>query len=513
MIEIHGIEIIPDEDRNGKISDYLRIGWSGNTSLASAVLGAFPIIFGLSFWQGVAATLLGLLVGALMVMPMALFAPITGTNNAVSSSAHFGVVGRIVGSILSLLAAVSFVAICVWSSGDALIGVLHRLMNIDSTDFNFAWAYSIFVALIIVVAVYGYRIMLVVTKIAVAASTVMFAVGFFVFWPQMDANFKGAGYAWGSEQFWAPFIGAALMVLANPMSFAAFLGDWTRYLPRDVNKPRLMLAGFVAQMLALPPFVFGLFTAAIISSQVPQYLEHYNYMGGLLAVAPAGFIIPLLLLALLSGMSTGTLNLYGTGLDFSSVIPKFNRVQSTLLVGFISCVLIYVGRFAFNLVDAMSTILSLIVVMTTPWVIIMLLGFINRRGHYLPDALQVFNRKQTGGAYWFRSGWNVPAMSVWVVSAVIALMTVNMGQNFTGWFGNLAGGIDISLVVAIILPAVLYPIMLSIYPEPKAVFGPNGSAWSPVIDVPVADIVCRSKKLDQGVETRPAVSSNSSQEA
>ena len=42
-------------------------------------------------------------------------------------SAHFGVVGRIIGSFLSLLTAISFYAISVWSSGDALVGAAHRL--------------------------------------------------------------------------------------------------------------------------------------------------------------------------------------------------------------------------------------------------------------------------------------------------------------------------------------------------------------------------------------------------
>lgn len=88
--------------------DFLRIAWGGGNSLPTAVLGAFPIIFGLSFWQSVAATLVGVLLGALILAPMAIFGPINGTNNAVSSSAHFGVVGRIVGSYLSLLTAICF---------------------------------------------------------------------------------------------------------------------------------------------------------------------------------------------------------------------------------------------------------------------------------------------------------------------------------------------------------------------------------------------------------------------
>jgi purine-cytosine permease-like protein len=63
-IEQHGIESIPDKDRTAMIFDFMRIEWGGSNSLATAVLGAFPIIFGLSFWQAFAATVAGVLAGA-----------------------------------------------------------------------------------------------------------------------------------------------------------------------------------------------------------------------------------------------------------------------------------------------------------------------------------------------------------------------------------------------------------------------------------------------------------------
>jgi purine-cytosine permease-like protein len=118
-MEKHGIESIPDCDRNASLIDFMRIEWGGLNSLATAVLGAFPIMFGLSFWQALTATVVGVLLGALVLAPMGLFGPLTGTNNAVSSSAHFGVVGRILGSFLSLLTAVAFYSISVWAPRSA----------------------------------------------------------------------------------------------------------------------------------------------------------------------------------------------------------------------------------------------------------------------------------------------------------------------------------------------------------------------------------------------------------
>ncbi len=502
-IERHGIESIPDADRTASIFDFFRIAWGGSNSLATAVLGAFPIIFGLSFSQGLAATALGVLAGALILAPMAVFGPINGTNNAVSSSAHFGVVGRMLGSFLSLLTAVAFFSISVWSSGDAVIGAVARLTGVGGSDAAFAAAYAFFSVAVLLVAIWGFGLMLLVNKIAVFAASFLFVLGFAAFYPAFDAGFPGSGLRWGEARFWPAFIGATLVALANPISFGAFLGDWTRYLPRDTPKGRLMAASVLAQLLSLVPFVFGLVTTSIIARLAPHFLEQADYTGGLLAIAPPAFVLPLLGLAVLSGMSTGTTSLYGTGLDFSSVFPRLTRPQATLFIGIIAGALIFVGRFGFNLVDAITTFVSLIVVMTTPWMVVMMVGYVVRRGFYLPEAMQVFNRGQEGGAYWFTGGWNVAGMGAWLLSAALALLTVNIPGHFVGWLGHLAGGVDVSLLAALLLPAILYPALLYVAPEPRGVFGPAGPRGVPAQDRALAPVVARAGRAPFPVRSTP----------
>jgi len=490
-VEQHGIESIPDRDRTATTLDFMRIEWAGLNSLATAVLGAFPIIFGLSFRQAVAATVLGVVLGSLILAPMGLFGPLTGTNNAVSSSAHFGVVGRILGSFLSLLTAVAFFSISVWASGDALIGAAQRLFDWRPGEASFAAAYGAFAVAVLVVSIYGFRLMLLVSKIAVIGASLLFVIGFYAFYPVFDSRFAGAGLHWGSPKFWPAFVGATLVVLANPISFGAFLGDWSRYLPRQTSRRRLILASIGAQLLSLVPFVFGLVTTSIVARLAPHFLDQVDYTGGLIAVAPRMFYMPLLLLAVLSGMSTGTTSLYGTGLDFSSVFPRLNRARATLFIGTISIGLIFIGRFAFNLVDAITTFVSLIVVTTTPWMVIMMIGYFVRRGWYDPQAMQVFNRGQRGGLYWFQSGWNVQGVSAWLLSAVLALLMVNIPGHFVGWLGRLAGDLDLSLLAAMGLPALLYPALLYLVPEPRAVFGPRGPRGVPAAQKAIPPVVDR----------------------
>lgn len=493
-IEVFGVEQIPAEHRTASPFDLFRVAFGGANTFATCVLGAFPILFGLSFWQGVAATLLGLVVGALVLCPMAVFGPTNGTNNAVSSSAHLGVHGRVVGSFLSLLTAVAFFSISVWSSGDALVGGAHRLVGLPQTTPVFATAYGVFALLVLAVCIYGFRFMLFVNKIAVTAATVLFVLGVFAFAGSFDPSYPGI-YGDGADAatkalFWPSFIGAALIVLSNPVSFGAFLGDWARYIPADTPRRKVVFAAFASQAATVVPFLFGLATASVIATQAADYLDPAapNYVGGLLAVSPTWYFLPLCLIALIGGMSTGTTSLYGTGLDFSSVFPRFSRVQATVFIGVLSVAFIFVGRFALDLVQSISTFAVLIITCTAPWMVVMMLGFATRRGWYDPDALQVFNRRQRGGRYWFDHGWNWRGLVAWLLSAAVGLGFTNIPGQFVGPFGNLAGGVDISLPFSLALAAVLYLGLLFAFPEPRAVFGPRGSWLVPTKDTPVPPI-------------------------
>ncbi|MEJ3652971.1 cytosine permease [Actinomycetes bacterium KLBMP 9759] len=475
-VEQHGVDRIPDAERTATPLDLFRLTFGGANTFATAFLGSFPILFGLSFWQGLTATVLGLVVGAVILSPMALFGPRNGTNNAVSSSAHLGVHGRIVGSFLSLLTAITFFSISVWSSGDALVGAVDRMTGGASSMAAYAVAYGVFAVLVLVVCIYGFRFMLLVNKIAVISASALFLIGVVAFGGSFDLGYAGS-FAEGaaSAGFWAAFIGAALIVAANPISFGAFLGDWSRYIPAETPAIRCMGAAFLAQLATLLPFVFGLATASIIAAQVPEFFAGApNYVGGLLAISPAWYFVPLVLLAVIGGMSTGTTALYGTGLDFSSIFPRLSRVQATVLIGVVSIGLIFLGRFAFDVVQSVSTFASLIITFTAPWMVVMLIGLATRRGWYDPEALQVFNRRQRGGRYWFDHGWNWRGLGAWLVAATSGLLFTNISGQFVGPLGDLAGGIDIGLPLSMTVAAALHLALLALYPEPRGVYGPAG---------------------------------------
>ncbi|WP_437043894.1 purine-cytosine permease family protein [Streptomyces sp. enrichment culture] len=493
-VEAHGVDRIPDAERTATPLDLFRLAFGGANTFSTCVLGAFPILFGLSFWQGLAATVLGVVAGALILCPMAVFGPLNGTNNAVSSSAHLGVHGRVVGSFLSLLTAVAFFSLSVWSSGDALVGGAHRLFGLGRGTLSYAVAYALFAVLVLVVCVYGFRFMLFVNKIAVTSASVLFLLGAVAFAGDFDPSYAGvftdAADAETSALFWPSFIGATLIVLSNPVSFGAFLGDWSRYIPASTPRRKVVGAAFLSQLATLLPFLFGLTTASVIAHKAPEYVDPAapDFVGGLLAVSPGWFFLPVCLLALIGGMATGTTALYGTGLDFSSVFPRLSRVQATVLIGALSIAFIFAGRFGLDLVRSISAFAAMIVTCTTPWMVVMMLGYWTRRGWYDPEALQVFNRRQRGGRYWFAHGWNWRGMTAWWVSALLGVLFTNIPGQFVGPLGDLANGLDIGLPVSLAAAAVLFLTLLRLFPEPRAVYGPEGARLARTADVPVPPI-------------------------
>jgi len=465
-IEGFGIDTIPDEHRTSTPWDLFRIQFGGANTFATVLLGTFPIAFGLSFWQGVAAVTLGVLAGTIFLMPLGFFGPRTGTNNAVSSGAHLGVRGRIAGSFLSLLTAVAFYSISVWVGGDALVGAFVRLFGAQDSQGLRIGLYAIIGLIVVVVVVYGYQFMLFVNRIAVWLNTALMLLAIVAFSGSFNPAFAGTPDKLLLGDFWPTFILSALIAMSNPVSFGAFLGDWARYIPRGTSNAKLALATLGAQLMTLIPFIFGVATMTLVTSG--------DYVVGLIGAAPTWYAYMIIIVAFIGGLSTGTTSLYGTGLDFSSVFPKLSRVQATIAIGSVAFAFIVAGRLFVDLLGAVNGFVGAIVVTTTPWMIIMAIGFWNRRGWYANEDLQVFNRGKIGGRYWFEGGINWRAMGPWIIAAVLGLQFGYYPPVIVGVWSGVAGGIDLSLVVSIVTSAVLYILALLIWPEPAYAYGPKG---------------------------------------
>jgi hypothetical protein len=79
-------------------------------------------------------------------------------------------------------------------------------------------------------------------------------------------------------------------------------------------------------------------------------------------------------------------------------------------------------------------------------------------------------------------------MAAWIPAAVLGLMFANYPPLIEGPLRNVAGGVDLSLLVAIATAALAYTVLLFVFPEPRYVFGPDGPRLVPSRQARVPEI-------------------------
>jgi purine-cytosine permease-like protein len=458
-IEETGIDFIPEAARDSRPANLAMVFFGGNLAFSVIVFGWLPITFGLGWWSTVSASVVGLALGTLVTAPLALLGPRTGTNNTVSSGAHFGVTGRLVGSGLTLAFALAYAAIAVWTSGDALVGAAHRLIGTPTGDAALAVGYALIAVEIATVALYGHATVVALQKVVAPVVGVLLLLGIVAFAGDFDAGHAGGAYVLGG--FWPTWMLAVTVAAAGPLSYAPSLGDYTRRISRHRHSDRrvLLAAGAGVYLGLLATTLFGAFTAVTFSDPGD------SYVADLVAGAPGWYVLPILVIGLAGGIGQGVLNLYASGLDLEALIPRLRRVHTTLITSIAAVVLLYAGTFALDAVDSITAMTLVLNGLAAPWVVVNLVGFlVARRGRYDPDDLQAFNQGRRGGRYWFTRGWNLRAVIAWAAGSVFGLLAVQT-ELYTGPLANLAGGVDLSLLGSGLIAGLAYAIALVICPE------------------------------------------------
>ncbi|WP_431230918.1 purine-cytosine permease family protein [Mycolicibacterium psychrotolerans] len=474
-IETRGVDYIPEAERHSKPRELTAVFFGTQLCFGIIVLGYLPVSFGLGWWGSITSTLVGLAVGSAMFAPLALLSTRTGTNSAVSSGAHFGVVGRIIGSLVGIFTAVGFYALTVWTGGQALVAGLHKLVGLPDSTAVSAVAYALIAALTLLVAIYGHANVVLANRILVPTMGILLLVGVVVLAPKFVAAGPGAELLLGSYP--ATWLLSATTAASLPISYSPYVGDYTRYISARRYRPTAVMAAAGGGMFfgCAVALCFAIYVAMTFPADVT------DWVAGFVSVSPTAFTAAIVVIALIGSCAQAALCVYGTGLDTSSIFPRLKRVPATLLIGAAGTVLVYIGAFVYNLVAAATAFLILLLVVTAPWLVINLLGYAFTRGRYYTQDLQVFNLQPriAGGAYWFTRGWNIAGMAAWLVSTVIGMMFVNTTL-YVGPWANAAGGIDLSFISAAVIGGVLYSILAHAIPGsivlPEAVSEENDVA-------------------------------------
>lgn len=447
-IETAGVEYLPEDARDSRPRNLGAVFLGANLTWTNVVFGAFAILFGLSFWQTVTSMAVGTALGTLAVLPTALIGPRTGTNMTVSSGAFFGIRGRFIGSGLALVIALGFAAVTVWTSGDALVAAGQRLFNTPNTPVAHGIAYAVVAALMVTVALYGHATIVAMQKIVVPVVGTLLVIGLFTFIGAADLAAPGGDYALGG--FWQTWTLSAVLFAAAPISYGPTIGDYTRRISSIRFSDKQISAALGIGMFAgvMLPSLFGAVTALSFANPTESYLDD------LVAASPGWFVLPIIVISVLGGLSQGVLCIYASGLDLEGLTPRLKRTQTTVIAAAIAIALLYVGVFVFDAVQSVTAMTVALNAVITPWVAVLAIGALTTRT-YDPTDLQAFAHGTHGGRYWFTGGWNIGAVVAWTVGATFGVLTVNT-ELYVGPLAEIAGGVDLSTIGSAALAGLIY---------------------------------------------------------
>ncbi|MGH3444971.1 MAG: purine-cytosine permease family protein [Nocardioidaceae bacterium] len=229
-VEPGGVEVIPDSERHGRPSQLLWTWSSPNLEFATIGVGILgPLFFGLTFWQSVAAIVVGTVLGSATHGVLSSWGPPSGLCQMVLSRVGFGYRGNILpAGINAVIAGIGWFAVNSISGALALHVLLSGLPQ---------WLCLVIIVVAqLGIAFYGHNLVQAFERYAGPILAVIFVIGAIVIFTKFDP-----GAARIDPGFPLPTSGGFLIEAAAAFGYACgwnpYASDYTRYLPADSSRP------------------------------------------------------------------------------------------------------------------------------------------------------------------------------------------------------------------------------------------------------------------------------------
>jgi nucleobase:cation symporter-1, NCS1 family len=241
-------------------------------------------------------------------------------------------------------------------------------------------------------------------------------------------------------------VALALTLSAGGLGWAAYGADYSRYLPRATSRPKtfwaVTIGGMVPQMLLM---ILGAAVATTVTGASSE-------ISGLPKALPGWFVVPYLILAIISLYAVNTIDLYSSGLNLQAIGIKIKRWQAVCVDLVICTALLFPVIFSNRFNSLLSDFLLFGLVWISPWIGIVLTDWALRRGHYHSASLF-----QTGqGLYWRNGGIHWPAAVAQAVGIVGSAVWLNASPAYAGPLSRAFSGSDFDIVLGGGVAALIY---------------------------------------------------------
>ncbi len=443
---MHSIDWIPDRERHGKNWQQSMLWFLGNFQYFTIPIGFVGPLAGLSLGWSILAGFLGIAFGTLFMAFHATQGPVFGLPQMIQTRAQMGYRGVVVALFAVLFTYMAFnVADQVlmseglhaafgWSAGLVAVGtaILAALLAI----FGYDWVHRVF-RFLLVISLPCYLIISVAILFGHAGGTAPKHPGGFVF---------------------AAFMAQFTVAAAYNITYAPYVSDYSRYMPRKTSPLGIIAAVFFgASGSAVWLIALGAWLATRLGAN--DGLVGLQTVGNNVA-DPLGSVTAVLSATAL--MATMGMNAYGgmlsvlTGIDSFKKI-KTSRVWRAITVVVLALIWYLIGISISSSTTAVSAVFDSLILMLyllVPWTALNLVDyFFVRHGHYaITDIFRL------DGVY-HRWGWRgLTAYFAGFVAEIPFMVLPKVGNfSYTGYFpGHLLNSVDYSWVVGLLVSGLLY---------------------------------------------------------
>jgi nucleobase:cation symporter-1, NCS1 family len=433
-IEVRSFDYVPANERHGRPRQVFYMWFGISATIFSLVTGFVGITLGLSFWWTLLSVIIGNVLGALFMAFHAAQGPQLGLPQMIQSRAQFGYYGAILPLVVTWVMYIAFLAIDIVLAGQGFQAVFPWSLN--------GWMIVLTIPMLLL-AIYGYDFINRYNKYQTWLYIAIF-LGLTVF--MFVHGVPHGGLSRGTFGF-GPFLLSTSIVAAYQITYAPYVSDYTRYLPREAAR-KVFWRTYAATVISCV-WLMGLGAAVGVlnpsaSSMLFEIKKVTGPLGGTLAI--------LLAVGLIAPNST---NVYGgmmTALSIGNNVD--DRLRSTRTLRIVVCVIVAVlgvlvatagaGAFMTNLENYLTMILYILI----PWSVINLTDYyLLRHGQYRTEDFYAKN-----GSF---GRVNLRTMVVYLLAFGIEVPFMNT----TVWEGPAAralGGGDIAWIVGAVVTIPLY---------------------------------------------------------
>jgi purine-cytosine permease-like protein len=445
-IENRGIDFIPESERRSRPRDLFWVLFGAQWCYAVFILGGALITLGLSWWSALSATLVGSTVGSAILCGMSFYGPRTGTTATLSSSAVFGIRGRYVGSLVSQVIDLAFNILSLWGGGLALVYASHRLLHTPTGNAALAVAMLLVAVGVVVLGVLGHATVIASLKLIGPLNFLAMVVLVALKAGDFRTHPHGVPYALGG--FGKTWLLGVTIAAVNPISYGACCADYSRYMPSKSRLRALAWYTFVGACLGnVGAYLAGAFVTLTFASATTAFTA------GMIQGSPIVYLLPLLLIGTIGNVGNVGLSVYNSSLDLQAILWRLRRIQVAVLMSALTVALAYLFTVVVGAQNTINGLITIILVLITPWIVINLIGFAEHRGRFDAFALHAYG--DPSGPYWYRGGVNIRAVTAWLAGVCLGLMFTHSSL-ISGPLDSLANGVDLSFTSAGIVGGAVY---------------------------------------------------------